>query len=77
MNSMEQFKQPSLEEIRTQIGNVIQIQLAIRNGQTIEEFIQKHAEGFTEIVEKHPELFDEYAVNPEGVLEEVESVMYH
>lgn len=74
---MEQFHPKSPEDIRTELGNAMQIQLAIRNGEEVSDFIEKHAQEVRKMLDDHPELFDQFAVSPEEVLSQMEEAIYH
>lgn len=65
------------ENNRTLIGNMMQVELAERHGESIEDFITKHAGDFREVVDKHPEFLDEFEEDKELALKHVEDIVYH
>ncbi len=70
---MENFKINKNLENR----NIIQIMLAERHGESIEDFISKHSEDFGNTVESHPEFLDEFETDKEKALKDIEGIIYH
>jgi hypothetical protein len=76
---MERFEFPPQErrDRIVDIGNLIQLQLAERHGETIENFIEKHAKDFRDVLDAHPEIIEGFDHTTEEMLHRIETVLYH
>lgn len=70
---MEQMGQNNSLEYR----NDMQIKLAERHHEDLMDFITNHSKDFGNYFDEHPDLIKRYEVDEEGVLRELEKVVYH
>lgn len=55
----------------------MQIKLAERHHEDLEDFIDMHAAEFRKTVDEHPELVETFEEDPERALEELDNYLYH
>ena len=59
------------------VGNILQVQLATRHGETFDYFLEHHADDFRKTMDAHPELFVQFETDEEKTLKEIEERIYH
>ena len=57
--------------------NMIQIMLAQKHGQDIGAFIGEHAKDVSDYIDSHPDILNKFDNDPDGVLDELDKVVYH
>jgi hypothetical protein len=72
---MEQMNNVANET--TLLRNMMQIQLADLCGESIDEFIERHAERFHDLIQANPDLLDEYKRTPDSILAKVKEKILH
>ena len=70
------IQKPSQETL-TANGNIIQIMLAEKQGESIDDFINKHAVKFRQVADENPNWLIEFSTNPDGILKQFESKVFH
>lgn len=55
----------------------MQIRLANEHGQDINDFIEAHAKDFGDFVGTNQNVLERYRHDPDGVIKEVEKIIYH
>lgn len=69
-------EKPSQETLMAN-GNIIQIMLAEKQGESIDDFINKHAAKFREVADENPTWLIEFSTNPDEILKKFESTVFH
>lgn len=59
-----------------QAGNILQIMLAEKNGETLDEFIDRHAALFRKIANENPTWLHEFENDPDTVLDRFNAAVY-
>lgn len=67
----------SNQESLVAAGNIIQLMLAEKRGESIDDFIDRHAEAFRKIADENPSWLIEFSKDPDGILARFESAVYH
>lgn len=70
------IQKPSQETL-TANGNIIQIMLAEKQGESIDDFIDKHATKFRQVADENPNWLIEFSTNPDAILKQFESKVFH
>ncbi len=77
---MESYRFSSPEEgenLRVLTRNLMQAHLAERHGESIDDFIDKHAAQFGQVLDQHPEYLTEFDRDSEKTLKHIETILYH
>ncbi len=74
---MENFEIQTNQDKAVIIANTMQMELAQLHGETIEDFITKHASDFRNVIDTHPEFIDIFEKDHEKALEEIGDIIYH
>ncbi|MEK7582199.1 MAG: hypothetical protein AAB488_02640 [Patescibacteria group bacterium] len=75
MRTMEQESfEPEQEIITT---NNIQVELARRHNEELDDFIALHLDDFRKTVNEHPELVSQFEEDPDGTLEQIDEYLDH
>jgi hypothetical protein len=69
--------QSNLEVVNLQNSNILQIKLAEAHGESLEDFVANHADQFREVIKRQPEFIERFQDDPEGVIREMGSILYH
>lgn len=74
---MEHFKNISTPDNHLLTTNIMQLELAQLHDESIDTFIEKHADNFRKIITSHPELLEKFKEDPASTLNELEKYVYH
>lgn len=66
--------EPEQEIITT---NNIQVELARRHNEELDDFIALHLDDFRKTVNEHPELVSQFEEDPDGTLEQIDEYLDH